>query len=77
KLTLRSQFDRKSRSRKLAMWLDSETRDSPLSWWQSYARPKPLFASYRRRRGQKPLFDPEEKVACSDWSFSWPIGGIT
>ncbi|MFQ5728934.1 MAG: hypothetical protein ACE5GN_01050 [Waddliaceae bacterium] len=39
KLTLRSQFDRKSRSRKLAMWLDHETRNSLLSWWQSYARP--------------------------------------
>lgn len=38
KQIFRSHFDRNSRSRKLAMWLDRETRDSILSWWQSYAR---------------------------------------
>lgn len=35
----RSQFNRsKSRSRKLAMWLDSDTRESILEWWGPYSR---------------------------------------
>lgn len=37
-LELRGQFVRKSRSRKLAMWLDVETRDSILEWWYPYAK---------------------------------------
>lgn len=34
----REQFDKKSRSRKLAMWLDREDRDAVLEWWNPYAR---------------------------------------
>lgn len=37
-LAFRSQFDKKSRSRKLAMWLDSDTREAVLEWWGPYAR---------------------------------------
>jgi cell division protein FtsI (penicillin-binding protein 3) len=36
--TLRSQFDFKSRSRKLAMWLDKETQDLILKWWLPFAK---------------------------------------
>lgn len=34
----RSNFYRKSRSRKLAMWLDKEQRDQLLLWWQPFAK---------------------------------------
>ncbi len=37
-LELRPQFDLKSRSRKLAMWLDREQRDLIMQWWLPYAR---------------------------------------
>lgn len=33
-----SQFDRKSRNRKIAMWLDRENRDTIMEWWLPYAR---------------------------------------
>lgn len=33
----REQFDKKSRSRKLAMWLERETRDAIMKWWLPYA----------------------------------------
>lgn len=36
-LDIWSQFQKKSRSRKLSMWLDAETKDSVLSWWNPYA----------------------------------------
>lgn len=35
---LRKQFQRKTRSRKIAMWLDQKTRDSILDWWLPYAK---------------------------------------
>lgn len=35
---LREQFDKNSRSRKLAMWLDKASHQEINSWWQSYAR---------------------------------------
>lgn len=38
KLGFRSQFSKKSRSRKLAMWLDVDTRDNILTWWNPYAK---------------------------------------
>lgn len=38
KLLLREQFEKKSRSRKVAMWLDPETKDLILSWWNNYSR---------------------------------------
>ncbi|MBJ7449400.1 MAG: penicillin-binding protein 2 [Parachlamydiales bacterium] len=34
----RHEFDRKSRSRKLAMWLDDETKNEILNWWLPYAK---------------------------------------
>lgn len=34
----RGQFDFKSRNRKLAMWLDKDTRDAILDWWLPYAK---------------------------------------
>lgn len=35
---LKSQFEKKSRSRKLAMWLDQTTQDRILDWWSPYAK---------------------------------------
>lgn len=37
-LEIRKQFYRRSRNRRLAMWLERETRDVILEWWQPYAR---------------------------------------
>jgi cell division protein FtsI (penicillin-binding protein 3) len=37
-LDFKKQFSRKSRSRKLAMWLDQETRDTIMNWWLPYAK---------------------------------------
>lgn len=37
-LHFRQQFDKASRSRKLAMWLDKETHRAMQSWWTTYAR---------------------------------------
>ncbi len=37
KASLEKEFLRQSRSRKLAMWLDSETKDKVASWWNAYA----------------------------------------
>jgi cell division protein FtsI (penicillin-binding protein 3) len=39
---LRQQFDRKTRSRKLAMWLDKESSDALNKWWFQYARSKKI-----------------------------------
>lgn len=38
KVTLREQFNKKSRSRKLALWLDHETRNAILDWWHPYCQ---------------------------------------
>jgi cell division protein FtsI (penicillin-binding protein 3) len=38
KLSFKSNFVKKSRSRKLAMWLDVETRDVIQAWWLPYAK---------------------------------------
>lgn len=35
---LREQLNRKSRSRKLAMWLDKETHDEILNWWFPFSK---------------------------------------
>ena len=35
---LRAQFEKKSRSRKLGMWLSREDRDQILKWWFAFAR---------------------------------------
>lgn len=39
---LRQQLDRKSRSRKLAMWIDKEQCDALNKWWFPYARAKKI-----------------------------------
>ncbi|MDR3624958.1 MAG: penicillin-binding protein 2 [Chlamydiales bacterium] len=39
----RSEFDRKSRSRKLAMWLDFSTRSVIQNWWEGYARKEKIL----------------------------------
>jgi cell division protein FtsI (penicillin-binding protein 3) len=39
---LRSQFNKKSRSRKLALWLDKEQCDALNQWWFPYARQKKI-----------------------------------
>jgi cell division protein FtsI (penicillin-binding protein 3) len=38
KVYFRRQFDRKSRSRKLAMWIDKERYRQILKWWNQYAK---------------------------------------
>jgi cell division protein FtsI (penicillin-binding protein 3) len=37
-LNFRQQFDKQSRSRKLAMWLDKETHQAIQRWWSSYSK---------------------------------------
>lgn len=39
---VRAQFDKKSRSRKLIMWLDRDKRDQIQEWWSGYARSKKI-----------------------------------
>lgn len=41
-IKLRHQFEKKSRSRKLAVWLDKEQRDEINKWWFHYAREKKI-----------------------------------
>jgi cell division protein FtsI (penicillin-binding protein 3) len=38
KTKMRKEFNRKSRNRKLAMWLDQEQKEQILQWWTPYAR---------------------------------------
>lgn len=40
--TLRSEFKRKSRSRRLVAWLDSDARASVMEWWASYAKKRKI-----------------------------------
>jgi cell division protein FtsI (penicillin-binding protein 3) len=42
KKQLREQFNKKTRNRKLMMWLEKKTRDEILDWWFSYVRPKKI-----------------------------------
>lgn len=42
RLQLTQQFDKSSRSRKLAMWLDKETYLTILKWWQGYAKERKI-----------------------------------
>lgn len=37
-LRCREQFNQKSRNRKIATWLDRETKDAVMEWWLPYAR---------------------------------------
>ena len=59
---LRAQFNFKSRSRKLSMWLDRETRDGIMAWWTSYARQKKIV--------RNALF------FVSDYQRSYPFGKL-
>lgn len=59
-MLFRSHFNRKSRSRKLAMWLDREQRETILEWWNRYSR------SYRIPRNA--LF------FVADYKRSYPFG---
>lgn len=59
---LRSHFNRKSRSRKLAMWLDSETRKTIMQWWEPYAR--------KRKIVRNALY------FVSDYQRSYPFGKL-
>lgn len=38
KINFKKQFYRQSRSRKLAMWLDKDTKDKVMKWWMPYAK---------------------------------------
>lgn len=62
KLAFRGQFDRKSRNRKLAMWLEKETKDSILEWWLPYAK--------RYKIPRNALF------FVSDYQRSYPFGKL-
>lgn len=42
KLQFHAQFQKKSRSRKLAMWLDKESHHQILKWWNGYARARKI-----------------------------------
>ncbi len=39
---VRQEFDKKSRSRRLCMWLDREVKESVLEWWVPYARERKI-----------------------------------
>ncbi len=41
----RAELHRKSRSRKMAMWLDRETRDAIEAWWRPFARQEKIAAN--------------------------------
>lgn len=57
---IRGQFDVKSRSRRLVMWLDREQMEKVQNWWQSYSR--------LHRLGRNALF------FVSDYQRSYPFG---
>jgi cell division protein FtsI (penicillin-binding protein 3) len=42
KIECRHQFDYKSRNRKIAMWLDKETKDEIMEWWGPFARERSI-----------------------------------
>ncbi|CCB86920.1 MULTISPECIES: peptidoglycan D,D-transpeptidase FtsI family protein [Parachlamydia] len=59
---LRSQFDIKSRNRKLAMWLNAEDQDLLSKWWLSYAK--------QHKIARNALF------FISDYQRSYPFGKL-
>lgn len=59
-IQFRGQFERRSRNRRLAMWLDRETRNSIRSWWHSFAR--------KHKIARNALF------FVSDYQRSYPFG---
>jgi len=58
----RHQFDYKSRDRKIAMWLDKETKDSIMDWWIPFAK--------KRSIPRNALF------FLSDYQRSYPFGKL-
>lgn len=58
----RKQLYRKSRSRKLAMWLDRESRDTIMKWWLPYAQ--------KQKIARNALF------FVSDYQRSYPFGKL-
>lgn len=62
RLRIREQFDKKSRSRKLMMWLDRDARDRVISWWRPYAR--------RNKIARNGLY------FVSDYRRSYPLGKL-
>lgn len=61
-LELKKQFKRKSRDRKVAMWLDRETREAILNWWSPYAQ--------KNKIARNALF------FVSDYQRSYPFGKL-
>lgn len=61
-LSFKKQFQKKSRSRKLAMWLESDTRETILDWWYPFAREKNIV--------RNALF------FLSDYQRSYPFGKL-
>lgn len=59
---LRTNLNRKSRSRKLAVWLDKETHDNILNWWTPFAK--------KNKIPRNSLF------FTSDYQRSYPFGKI-
>ncbi|ADI37726.1 putative cell division protein FtsI [Waddlia chondrophila 2032/99] len=59
---IRDAFDRRSRSRKLAMWLDQEEKDQLLNWWSPFAR--------RRKIPSNALY------FVADYKRSYPFGKL-
>lgn len=41
----RAEFDRKSRSRRLVLWLDREKKDAILAWWRPFAKQKKIASN--------------------------------
>lgn len=62
KAFLSTQLNRKTRNRRLAMWLDKETHDTIMKWWQPYAR--------RHRIPRNALY------FVSDYQRSYPFGRL-
>ncbi|MBS3904715.1 MAG: penicillin-binding protein 2 [Simkania sp.] len=61
-IKLRKQLDKKSRSRKLVMWIDRSTYEEILQWWGGFARKKKI--------AQNALF------FIQDWQRSYPYGKL-
>ncbi|MBS0626326.1 MAG: penicillin-binding protein 2 [Verrucomicrobia bacterium] len=59
---LRAEFDRKSRSRKLASWMEREEKEKILSWWNEFAK--------QRKIARNALY------FLSDYKRSYPFGTL-
>jgi len=59
---LRAQFDKKSRSRKLVMWVDHNQHEEIVAWWRGFAKKKKI--------ARNALF------FVQDWRRSYPYGKL-